>query len=193
MKKSFLSAFMFLLMLSLVCAQSAQGQVVASWGFDEPPAGLAEIEDTEDDEDDEDDEGGWGMYTLEKKSGIEYDITGLAKLVPGVNGTAIKFDGFSSYIEGNPFRGDEGEEEEEGENDEPGRRFRMPREISIETWVSIGAYPWNWAPILTIGKYKVTGFYFGIDSRGCPGFHMSDATSVWHECNAPVNPETKAG
>jgi len=72
-------------------------------------------------------------------------------------------------------------------------KWDSPKSISIEAWVSLGAYPWNWAPILTIGKYKVTGFYFGIDSRGCPGFHMSDATSVWHECNAPVNPETKTG
>ena len=41
----------------------------------------------------------------------------------------------------------------------------IPREITIEGWVSLGAYPWNWAPILTIGKYKITGFYFGIDSK----------------------------
>ncbi len=106
-------------------------------------------------------------------------IVGLAKYVPGVKGTAMKFDGFSSYVEGVPQDGDEPVE--------------MPREISIEAWIALGAYPWNWAPILTVGKYKITGFYFGIDSRGRVGFHMSDATSVWHEANSAIDPKTKLG
>ena len=127
----------------------------------------------------------------ESISGSEFEITGLAKFVPGVKGSAIKFDGFSSFVEGSFFAEDMEEEEDEDEDEE--EEFGLPRALSIETWISIGAYPWNWAPILTIGKYKVTGFYFGIDSRGCPGFHVSDATSVWHECNAAVDPETKAG
>lgn len=122
-------------------------------------------------------------------SGSEFEITGLAKFVPGVKGRAIKFDGFSSYVEGSFFP--EQEEVEDDDDEEEG--FGLPRALSIEAWVSLGAYPWNWAPILTIGKYKVTGFYFGIDSRGCLGFHVSDATSVWHECNAEHNPDTKAG
>jgi hypothetical protein len=134
--------------------------------------------------DEEEDEEDWGRTTWEKISGTEYSVEGLAAFVPGVQGSAIKFDGFSSYVEGSPFP----EESEEWEEE-----FEFPDAISVEAWVSLGAYPWNWAPILTIGKYKITGFYFGVDSRGCPGFHMSDATSVWHECNAPVNPETKAG
>lgn len=122
----------------------------------------------------------------EEVLGGDYTIHGLAKYVPGVKGTAIKFDGFSSYIEGYPHL-----KKTDREDDEPG--LEMPRAISIEAWVAIGAYPWNWAPILTIGKYKVTGFYFGVDSRGRVGFHISDATSVWHECNSRLNPKTKLG
>jgi|GEM_PF-6121518 len=88
----------------------------------------------------------------------------------------MKYDGLSSYIEGGVTEA--GEEEPE-----------MPENISIEAWISLGAYPWNWAPIITIGKYKITGFYFGIDSRGRLGFHISDATSVWHECNSEFDLE----
>jgi hypothetical protein len=110
-------------------------------------------------------------------------IYGLAKYAPGVKGTAMRFDGFSSYIEAMPpLRS--ADDEEEG---------ALPREISIESWVALGSYPWNWAPILTVGKYKVTGFYFGIDSSGRVGFHMSDATSVWHEANSGVDAKTKLG
>ncbi len=88
-----------------------------------------------------------------------YEITGKGKFIPGVVGKGYKFDGFSSYLEDKSFV----------ETD-------MPRSFSIEAWVSLGAYPWNWAPIVTIGKYKITGFYFGVDSRGRIGFQLSDTT-----------------
>ncbi len=119
--------------------------------------------------------------TREQVRGDPYEIMGLGKYVPGVKGSAFKFDGFSSYIEGAP---DFEIEEEE---------IVFPDEITVESWVALGAYPWNWAPIITIGKYKVTGFYFGVDSRGRIGFHMSDATSVWHECNSKIDAETGLG
>jgi len=127
-----------------------------------------------------------GLVTIESITGTTFKVTGLAKYVPGVSGSAIKFDGFSSYVEGVPEFQKKQVEEDESELD-------IPREITIEAWVALGAYPWNWAPILTIGKYKITGFYFGIDSRGRLGFHMSDATSVWHECNSKLNVDTKLG
>ena len=114
-----------------------------------------------------------------------YQAGGLTKFVPGVKGNAIKFDGFSSFIDVIPNQKSvEGSEL---------KLFNLPGKISVEAWVSLGAYPWNWAPVLTMGKYKITGFYFGIDSRGRVGFHMSDATSIWHECNSKLNPDTKLG
>lgn len=144
------------------------------WKFDD-------IKMTSEEDDDE-------FSTIESVSGVNFSVRGLIKAVPGVKGNAVKYDGFSSYIEGSPRkgRGRRGEDDDE-------ERFELPRDITIETWVSLGAYPWNWAPILTIGKYKVTGFYFGIDSRGRVGFHVSDATSVWHECNSNLLPGKKWG
>lgn len=126
------------------------------------------------------------VTTREIVSSSNFEIHGLAKYVDGVKGTAMKFDGFSSYINGWPELPEVFDEE--GYETDP-----MPEEISIEAWIAIGAYPWNWVPILTIGKYKITGFYFGIDSRGRVGFHMSDATSVWHECNSKLDPHTNLG
>lgn len=123
------------------------------------------------------------IITVESVSGKDFNIEGLAKFVPGVKGNAIKFDGFSSYVESLPGKFMDKEDDE----------AEIPNSISIEAWVSLGAYPWNWAPILTIGKYKVTGFYFGIDSRGRIGFQISDATSVWHSCVSKIDPKTKAG
>jgi len=117
-------------------------------------------------------------FTKEMISGKNFKIYGLAKYVPGIKNSAIKFDGFSSYVEGNL----------------PELNVTEIRDnISIEAWISLGAYPWNWAPIITAGRYEITGFYFGIDSKGRLGFHVSDGTSTWHECNSKLNPETKAG
>ncbi len=126
------------------------------------------------------------VSTREIVSNSGFEIHGLAKYVDGVQGTAMKFDGFSSYISGMPDLPEV--LDEEGYEISP-----IPEEISIEAWIALGAYPWNWAPIITLGKYKITGFYFGIDSRGRLGFHMSDATSVWHECNSIPDPQTKLG
>jgi hypothetical protein len=117
--------------------------------------------------------------TMERMTNTPYRIRGLGKYVPGVSGSALKFDGFSSSVQGNPFEGD-------GD-------FEFPTRLTIEAWVALGAYPWNWAPIIQVGKYEITGFYFGVDSRGRLGFHMSDATSVWHECNSKLDPKTHLG
>ena len=126
------------------------------------------------------------VTTKEVVTNTNFEIHGLAKYVNGVKGSAMKFDGFSSYIAGWPHLPEI--LDEEGYEIAP-----LPDEISIESWIAIGAYPWNWTPILTIGKYKITGFYFGIDSRGRVGFHMSDATSVWHKCNSKIDPKTNVG
>lgn len=200
--------------------------------------------------------------TKEVISGTGCSIRGLAKYVPGVSGSAMKFDGFSSYVEGRPKSSRRGRSEDDGEDvpslagktftterddeeyrwefkedgkvvvfdgigedgkegtyEQKGERvfinvsgFKLEGEfdgeefgiegeelevpsknISIEAWIALGAYPWNWAPILTVGKYKITGFYFGVDGRGRLGFHVSDATSVWHECNSEVDAKTKLG
>jgi hypothetical protein len=192
--------------------------------------------------------------TEEIISGADFTIYGLANYVPGVKGAAMKFDGFTTYLEGIPFKSSSGAislagksfkiedntwEFKEGNNlrvtgglagmgangvyeqegtgiyievmdqeffafydgeefiildEEPEHMgFEMPRELSIEAWVAMGAYPWNWAPILTVGKYEVTGFYFGVDSRGRLGFYLSDATSVWHECISDIDSKTRLG
>jgi hypothetical protein len=176
----------FLILLTCIIStaymRGQETEILAHWNFEETPHHVPMAEGEEGDGEEPE-----RLFTMESVSRNQFEITGLARFVPGVKGNALKFDGFSSYVEGTIFTGDGVENEEEEEE------FEMPRAISVESWVSLGAYPWNWAPILTIGKYKVTGFYFGINSRGCPGFHVSDATSVWHECNAPVNEETKAG
>lgn len=114
-------------------------------------------------------------WTFDEDSAT-YEVLGKGHPVSGVSGQAYLFDGFTSAL-----------------IDQPEEPIRMPGEFTISAWIAMGAYPWNWAPILTLGKYKITGFYFGVDAHGCLGFQMSDATSVWHAAKSPENTDTHLG
>ena len=78
--------------MQMINGQNTQDDLFAWWKFN------TSLETEADDEEDE-----RGMSVVESVSGQEYGITGLAKFVPGVKGSAIKFDGFSSYVEGSQF------------------------------------------------------------------------------------------
>jgi hypothetical protein len=110
---------------------------------------------------------GQGKVSVDHINSIEDEIRGLTKYVAGVSGTAIKFDGYSSSIV------------------RKAASFpKLNRAFSIEAWIALGAYPWNWVPIVSQDNKRIIGFYFGIDSRGNLGFHISDGSSIWHECNS---------
>jgi hypothetical protein len=178
MKKLF---FLFLIVIEIHSTGYCQNDLLLYWDFnDKKEVPNLNVDVPEEEEDTP------LITTQEIITNSNFEIHGLARYVKGVKGSAMKFDGFSSYVSGWPDLPEVFDEE--GYETDP-----MPEEISIEAWVSVGAYPWNWVPILTLGKYKITGFYFGIDSKGRLGFHMSDATSVWHECNSKLNPDTKLG
>lgn len=38
--------------------------------------------------------------------------------------------------------------------------------FTVEAWIAIDAYPWNWAPIVDQRKQEQAGFFFGVDSFG---------------------------
>jgi hypothetical protein len=110
---------------------------------------------------------GQGKVAVDHINSVEDEIRGLAKYVTGVSGTAIKFDGFSSSVvrKASSFP-------------------KLNTAFSIEAWIALGAYPWNWVPIVSQNHENIIGFFFGLDSRGNLGFHISDGSSIWHECNS---------
>jgi hypothetical protein len=174
MKKS---GFILLNLIFFLCSANSQdNRVLFWWDFDDPKGNTENVDNNAKQD----------KTTASQSGYTKYTVGGLAKYVPGVKGTAIKFDGFSSFIDVIP-------PDPENKNYPDFKMFKLPRQISFEAWLSLGAYPWNWAPVLTMGKYKITGFYLGVDSRGRVGIHISDATSIWHECNSKLNPDTKLG
>ncbi|MCP4311433.1 MAG: LamG domain-containing protein [Bacteroidetes bacterium] len=113
-------------------------------------------------------------WSFEKSHSLE--IQGNYQYAKGIHGDALKFDGFTTSLMLEP-------------EDAP----ETGSEFSVEAWIALGAYPWNNVPVLAQENRAITGYFFGIDSRGRVGFNLSDGTSTWHECWSDLDTEGKVG
>ena len=88
-------------------------------------------------------------------------ISGVYLHVTGVHGNALRLDGETSgvAVKGSMLPG-------------------LAPAFTIEAWVAIDAYPWNWAPICDQRKEEKAGFFFGIDSFGHLGL-QAEIGGVW--------------
>jgi len=85
-----------------------------------------------------------------------YDqIYGKYTLVKGVEGNALKFDGFRTYIH------------RKAQDVPP-----ITGTFTIEGWTALGAYPWFWAPVIELRNAEFEGFMFGIDKNGYLGMRV---------------------
>jgi len=95
-----------------------------------------------------------GDLTRESISGQESEIYGHKSLwKKGVSGTALLFDGYNSFLTLPKNQGP-----------------KISTGITLEAWIAIGAYPWNWTPIVQQGDDE--GFFLGVDAHGHPGLSV---------------------
>jgi hypothetical protein len=83
-------------------------------------------------------------------------VSGGYKLVEGVSGKALRLDGFTTVItrkavDAPPLKGS----------------------FSVDAWVALAAYPWNWCPILAQEKDTQAGYFFGIGPQGQIGLQLA--------------------
>ncbi len=87
----------------------------------------------------------------------------------GVSGTALEFDGYRTVV--------------------AVPAARAPRvaggSLTLEGWFALGAYPWNWVPIVQQGDED--GYFLGLDSHGYPGFRVK-VDGVWEQLTVPNTP-----
>lgn len=104
----------------------------------------------------------WKLDTVKDKktpeavSGLDDLITGNYKLVSGVSGQAIRFNGFTTMITRKA-------------QDFPA----LTQDFSIEAWVAPAAYPWNWCPVAAQHQGQEAGFYLGLGPRGEVGLGLA--------------------
>jgi hypothetical protein len=95
---------------------------------------------------------GTGDTTAESVSGESSPIKGpMAYWRKGMSGTALAFDGYNTTV-GVPVSS-------------------VPlgaNGVTVEAWVAIAAYPWNWTPIVQLGENE--NIYLGIDADGHVAF-----------------------
>jgi hypothetical protein len=137
------------LLLSLaapaVFAQQDTG-LVARWTFDE----------------------GAGASALDQAGGLKDAIQGHFKFVPGIAGTGLKFDGYTTRV----VR-------------EGSKAPRLGDAFTMEAWVAMASLPWNWCPVVSQEKDGMTGVSFGVGPKGEFGLKVS-VRGEWVECISPV-------
>ena len=109
------SVFAFaLLAAGLCCAQQAS----LKWTFDDA------TDDT--------------LKTTLANSGDE--LAGSWRLVPGVKGRALEFDGYTTELS------------------RPGKQVpELGNAFTVSAWVALDYYPWNWIPVIDQSEFQQVG------------------------------------
>jgi len=130
--------------------------------------------------------------TKEEVTGEQSAINGNHRQVSGVKGKALVFDGYTTHLV-HPME------------DVP----ELKSDFTISAWIALGAYPWNWAPIVAqedtvslnanldpycwpddiVVTSRRRGFYFGISPEGNLGLmvgtkQIDDTYSRWTICRS---------
>jgi hypothetical protein len=87
--------------------------------------------------------------TQEVVSGKADTLEGSFEKAPGVKGDGLRLDGFTACLKST------------GSN-----RIVTGKEITVEAWISLGEYPWNWCPVLTAESDEVKGYRLMIGPLG---------------------------
>jgi hypothetical protein len=140
---------------------------------------LDEDDDEDADEEEEEEEEDYETIRIslvfDDAGDVEDKVKGNFKHVAGVSGKGLKFDGFTTSV----VR-------------EADKAPKLKDAFTIEAWVALGAYPWNWCPIVGQSKEGKSGYYFGIDSQGYFGLRGS-VDGKWIECRSTKSSGFKVG
>lgn len=91
------------------------------------------------------------------------DLEGFWRLVPGVSGQALEFDGYTT-----------------GLTRDAKNVPALANAFTVSAWVALNNYPWNWVPIVDQSEFQQVGFSFAIDAFGHVGFSAS-IDGVWKQ------------
>ncbi len=90
-----------------------------------------------------------GSKTPEAVSRTMDTLEGYVEKAPGIRGNGLRLDGFTTCLRASgPDRVVTGDE------------------ITVEAWIALGEYPWNWCPVLTSENDEVKGYRLMIGPLG---------------------------
>jgi hypothetical protein len=103
-----------------------------------------------------------GQVVHDSVSGMDDPIVGLFRHVTGVSGGGLRFDGETTVI----TRGRKGVPQTKAG-------------VTVDAWVAVNTYPWNWVPIAEHRREEQAGYFFGIDSFGHLGLKVAVGGQWW--------------
>ena len=101
-------------------------------------------------------------------SGHDTPILNNYQWVKGVSGDGLKFDGFTTVVELAPKAAP-----------------KIGPGFTVESWIAMQSYPWNWVPIVDQHQDEASGYFFGIDAEGRLGLQLS-VWGIWNVCRSDV-------
>lgn len=106
-----------------------------------------------------------GPAAVDAVSGVSDGIEGNFKFMPeGVRGGCLRFDGFTTVVRRAAAKAPD-----------------LTHGFTVQGWVALAAYPWNWTPLVAQRDAETRGYSFGIDSTGHFGLQL--ATDFrWTSC-----------
>jgi len=112
--------------------------------------------------------------TLESVDNIKCPVTGNITLwKEGISGSALAFDGYYSKV-----------------GLEKGKKNLFNDDFTIEAWLALGAYPWEWGSVIDYSADDSSGLYFGVNSEGKAGIRLrmgEDEIELVSEDKLPLN------
>ena len=99
----------------------------------------------------------------ENISGVDDQINGNFRIVPGISGQAIKFDGYTTVV-----------------TREASQAPALDSAFTIEAWLAIAAYPWNWCPVVSHSDNNA-GYVLEIGPDGELAMKVFSG-STWRTC-----------
>ena len=107
----------------------------------------------------------------DRVASIEDALSGNYELVEGLDGSALKLDGFTTRL----MRG-------------AAAAPRLDRAFTLEAWIALAAYPWNWCTLLGQSDGPLAGYDFQIGPEGeiRLGLSMDDTffRAEWRVCRS---------
>jgi hypothetical protein len=89
------------------------------------------------------------------------NLEGAWRLVPGVSGKALEFDGYTTSV-----------------TRDAKKVPSLGNAFTASAWVAINNYPWNWVPVVDQSEFDQVGFSLAIDAFGHVGLSAS-IDGVW--------------
>jgi hypothetical protein len=93
---------------------------------------------------------------------VDDAITGNFRHVNGVTGHGLRFDGASTVVTRNAKTAP-----------------HLTAGVTVDAWVAIDSYPWNWVPVVDHRSEEQAGYWFGIDSFGHVGLNVAVNGQWW--------------